>query len=61
MNLARFSNKRPITMLMIVAVILVLGFISFSKLGIDLFPDFSFPVAVVMTEYSGHLPMKWKT
>lgn len=53
MNLARFSIKRPITMLMIVAVILVLGFISFSKLGIDLFPDFSFPVAVVMTEYSG--------
>ncbi|MDD4569320.1 MAG: efflux RND transporter permease subunit, partial [Tepidanaerobacteraceae bacterium] len=53
MNLARFSIKRPITMLMIVAVVLVLGFISFSKLGIDLFPDFSFPVGVVITEYSG--------
>ena len=53
MNLARFSIKRPITMLMIVAIVLVLGFISFSKLGIDLFPDFSFPVGVVITEYKG--------
>jgi HAE1 family hydrophobic/amphiphilic exporter-1 len=53
MNLAGFSIKRPITMLMVVAVVLVLGFISFSKLGIDLFPDFSFPVGVVITEYKG--------
>ncbi|HHY70760.1 MAG TPA: efflux RND transporter permease subunit, partial [Thermoanaerobacterales bacterium] len=53
MNLASFSIKRPITMLMIVAIVLVLGFISFSKLGIDLFPDFSFPVGVVITEYKG--------
>lgn len=53
MNLAHFSIKRPITMLMVIAVILVLGFISFSKLGIDLFPEFSLPVGVVITQYQG--------
>lgn len=53
MNLARFSIKRPVTTLMIIAVVLVLGFISFSRLGIDLFPEFSFPVGVVMTQYQG--------
>jgi len=53
MNLAGFSIKRPVTMLMIVAIVLVLGFISLSKLGIDLYPNFTFPGAVVITEYSG--------
>lgn len=53
MNLPLFSIKRPVTTLMIIAVVLVLGFISFTKLGIDLFPDFSFPMGVVMTQYSG--------
>lgn len=53
MNLARFSIKRPVTTLMIIAVVLVLGFISFSRLGIDLFPEFSFPVGVVITQYQG--------
>ena len=53
MNLAQFSIKRPVTTLMIIAVVLVLGFISFTKLGIDLFPDFSFPVSVVITQYQG--------
>lgn len=53
MNLAGFSIKRPVTMLMVIAIVLVLGFISFTRLGIDLFPNFSFPGAVVITEYSG--------
>ncbi|NLU10877.1 MAG: efflux RND transporter permease subunit, partial [Tepidanaerobacter acetatoxydans] len=53
MNLAKFSIKRPITMLMIIAIVLVLGIISFSRLGIDLLPDFSLPVGVVITQYSG--------
>jgi len=53
MNLAQFSIKRPITTLVIIAIILVLGFISFSRLGIDLFPEFSLPVGVVITQYQG--------
>ncbi|MGI6484734.1 MAG: efflux RND transporter permease subunit [Tepidanaerobacteraceae bacterium] len=56
MNLPKFSIKRPVTMLMIIAIALVLGFISFSRLGIDLFPNFVYPGAVVMTDYSGASP-----
>lgn len=53
MNLAGFSIKRPIATLMIISIVVVLGFISLTRLGIDLFPDFSFPGAVVITQYKG--------
>jgi HAE1 family hydrophobic/amphiphilic exporter-1 len=56
MNLPKFSLKRPVTMLMIIAIVLVLGFISYSRLGIDLLPNFVYPGAVVMTQYSGASP-----
>jgi len=58
MNLAQFSIKRPVTTLMVVALVLVLGFISFSKLGIDLFPEFSLPVGAVITQYQGASSME---
>lgn len=58
MNLASFSIKRPVTMLMIIAIVLVLGFISLTRLGIDLFPNFVYPGAVVITEYSGASPQE---
>lgn len=58
MNLASFSIKRPVTMLMIIAIMLVLGFISFTRLGIDLFPNFVYPGAVVITEYKGASPQE---
>jgi len=61
MNLAGFSIKRPVTMLMIIAIVLVLGFISFTRLGIDLFPNFVYPGAVVMTQYSGASPQEIET
>lgn len=56
MNLADFSIKRPVTTLMIVFIILVLGFVSFTRLGIDLFPDMTLPVAAVITQYQGVAP-----
>ncbi len=42
-KLAEFSVKHPITILMLVMAILLLGYISFRRLGIDLFPDLSNP------------------
>ncbi|KYO68047.1 efflux RND transporter permease subunit [Thermovenabulum gondwanense] len=58
MSFASFSIKRPVTMLMIILVILVLGFVSLTRLGIDLLPNFSFPIAVVVTEYSDAGPQE---
>lgn len=42
-SIARFAVKYPVTVLMLVLGIVLLGFISFGKLGTDLFPDLNNP------------------
>jgi HAE1 family hydrophobic/amphiphilic exporter-1 len=42
-NIARFAVRYPVTVLMLVLGIILLGFISFGKLGTDLFPDLNTP------------------
>jgi HAE1 family hydrophobic/amphiphilic exporter-1 len=42
-KLTKFSVEYPVTILMVVLGVLLLGYISFSKLGIDLFPDLNNP------------------
>ncbi|MCK5208604.1 MAG: efflux RND transporter permease subunit, partial [Cyclobacteriaceae bacterium] len=42
-KLTKFSVEYPVTVLMFVLGVLLLGYISFSKLGIDLFPDLNNP------------------
>jgi HAE1 family hydrophobic/amphiphilic exporter-1 len=42
-RIARFAVKYPVTVLMVVLGIVLLGFISFGKLGTDLFPDLNNP------------------
>jgi hydrophobic/amphiphilic exporter-1 (mainly G- bacteria), HAE1 family len=42
-RIAEFSVKYPVTVLMLVLGIVLLGFISFGKLGTDLFPDLNNP------------------
>ena len=44
MNIAELSIKRPIFITCIFILILTLGGISLSKLGVDLFPDITFPI-----------------
>lgn len=41
--IARFAVKYPVTVLMLILGIVLLGFISFGKLGTDLFPDLNNP------------------
>jgi HAE1 family hydrophobic/amphiphilic exporter-1 len=41
--IARFAVKYPVTVLMLILGIVLLGFISFGKLGTDLFPDLNTP------------------
>lgn len=53
MRLSDFAIKRPVTMVMIVAVILIFGFVSLSKMSIDLLPDIEVPVILVLTTYPG--------
>lgn len=42
-NIARFAVENPVTVLMLVLGIILLGIISFGKLGTDLFPDLNNP------------------
>jgi len=56
MNIAKLSIKRPIFMACIVILLMVVGFISFKRLGVDIFPPIDFPVVTVMTVYSGTSP-----
>jgi HAE1 family hydrophobic/amphiphilic exporter-1 len=51
MNLPKLSVKRPVTTIMCVFIVLILGFLSFSKLPIDLLPKIEYPLAVVSTNY----------
>lgn len=61
MYLPRFAVKRPVTILMIVLIILLLGTVSLSRLGLDLFPDMELPYAVVITSYDGAGPEEIET
>jgi HAE1 family hydrophobic/amphiphilic exporter-1 len=54
-KLAQFSVSYPVTVAMIILGIVLLGIISFSRLGTDLFPDLNNPRIVVEIE-SGERP-----
>ncbi|HKJ41289.1 MAG TPA: efflux RND transporter permease subunit, partial [Sunxiuqinia sp.] len=42
-KLSEFSVKYPVTVLMVVLGVILLGYISYDKLGVDLFPDMNNP------------------
>ncbi|OGS23176.1 MAG: hypothetical protein A2252_02850 [Elusimicrobia bacterium RIFOXYA2_FULL_39_19] len=56
MILAKFAIERPVTVYMIFIAVIVLGIITLSRLSIDLLPDFSLPMGIVITSYSGAGP-----
>jgi HAE1 family hydrophobic/amphiphilic exporter-1 len=56
MSMIKFAVKRPVTMIIMVSVLLILGFFTYSKLSVDLLPEMELPVAAVMTSYSGAGP-----
>ncbi len=56
MNISDLSIKRPISTLMLVIAVMVLGVVSMSRLAIDLLPDVSFPIVAVFTQYEGAGP-----
>ena len=53
MILSDIAVKRPVTVTMIAAIIVVLGVLSLSRLGLDLMPDVDFPTISVITRYEG--------
>ncbi|MCB0753472.1 MAG: efflux RND transporter permease subunit, partial [Ignavibacteriae bacterium] len=53
MIITKFSLRRQITTIMFYAVVIGFSMFSFSQLKIDFFPDITFPIAGVVTNYSG--------
>lgn len=58
MKISNLSVKRPVTVIMMMLIVVLLGFVSLSKLSIDLYPDIEVPVALVITNYSGVGPQE---
>jgi HAE1 family hydrophobic/amphiphilic exporter-1 len=56
MDIIRGSLKNPVARFMMAIGIILLGIIAFRHLAIDLFPDISYPIASVSTEYEGASP-----
>jgi HAE1 family hydrophobic/amphiphilic exporter-1 len=52
----RVSIANPVFATMMMAALLVLGVFSYSRLPVEQFPDVSFPVVVIETEYPGASP-----
>ena len=52
MRIPEFAVKKPVTILMGVIAILLIGIVSITDLSIDLLPNMNIPVAVVSTSYS---------
>jgi HAE1 family hydrophobic/amphiphilic exporter-1 len=52
-KLPEFSVNKKVTTSMMAMILVVLGAISFTRLGLDFFPDLEFPTVSVITTYSG--------
>ncbi len=56
MKITDLSVNRGITAIMLFIGLVVLGFVSYNKMSLDLYPDIEFPVAVIITDYEGAGP-----
>ena len=59
--LSRYSVKRPLTVIMIVILVIILGVISFTNMTTDLLPNMDFPYVVMYTSFPGASPEKIET
>ncbi len=56
MNLSKISIRRPVTIIMVILAICLIGSVSLSKLKVDLLPNLNMPIAVVTAKYTGAGP-----
>ncbi len=54
--MTKFSVKKPVTIVVAVVLVLVLGVVSFIKMTPDLMPNMDMPYVIVMTTYPGATP-----
>ncbi len=59
--LPKFSVKKPLTVFVSVVMVLMLGFVSFTKMTPDLLPSIDLPYVIAMTTSPGSSPEKIET
>jgi len=55
-GLTRIAILRPLFIAMVILALVVVGAVSYTKLGVDLYPNVDFPVTSVVTAYPGADP-----
>ena len=61
MWLVDLSIKRPVLAVMMISSLVVLGYLSIGRLGVDLFPNIEFPFISVTTTLEGGNPENMET
>lgn len=61
MSLPKVSISRPVFMTCVTIAIVVVGWVSFKSMSVDLYPDVSVPVITVQTVYKGSGPAEIET
>ena len=61
MNLSSISVKRPVTTIMLLMIVVLLGVTSLMGIPLDLMPDMEVPVAIVMVSYPNASPEEVET
>lgn len=56
MNIIEVAVKRPVTVWMFTLALLLFGFVSLSRLSLNLLPELSYPTITVRTDYIGAAP-----
>ena len=56
MKLAEFSVNKRVTIFIVTVLIVILGSIALSRLGLEMFPDMDYPVISIVTTYDGASP-----
>lgn len=54
--ISKFSVKKPLTVLVAVVLVIVLGIVSYTRMTPSLFPSMDFPYIIIVTTYPGASP-----
>lgn len=61
MSLSAFSIKRPVTTVMVVLIVVILGIVSLTNLKQELMPEMDLGIAIVISTYDGAGPQEIET
>jgi HAE1 family hydrophobic/amphiphilic exporter-1 len=61
MQIVEFATRRRVTILMMTLAVVLFGFVSLSRLKLNLLPDLSYPTLTVRTDLPGAAPLELET